>query len=155
MPIKPGPSENEQEFISRCMSGETKDYPQDQAFAICKSKWDRKELSKQKFGDPQKRVQAKLNFEKKYEGINLTNLGENSSACWDNYIQVGTKILDGREVPDCRGPIEGIALEFESQCLCNLAEYPWEDCVAEQTDKYGSKDIAEKVCGAIKSKYGA
>jgi hypothetical protein len=106
MPIKPGSTEDEQTFIGRCMGEETKDYPQDQAYAICKSKWDRRELSKQKFSDPQKRVAAKLNFEKKYEGINLTNLGENSSACWKNYIQVGTKIMDGREVPDCRGPIE-------------------------------------------------
>ena len=106
MPIKPGSSENEQEFISRCMSAETKNYPQDQAYAICKSKWDRRELSKQKFSDPQKRVAAKLNYDRKYKGINLTNLGENSSACWENYIQVGTKIMDGREVPDCRGPIE-------------------------------------------------
>jgi hypothetical protein len=155
MPIKPGASENEQEFISRCMSEENASFPDEaQRYAVCKSKWDRRELSKQKFSDPLKRVQSKLNFEKKYEGINLINFGENSSACWENYIQVGTKILDGKEVPDCRGPIEGIALEFESDCLCKLAEYPWEDCVAEQTDKYGSKDIAEKVCGAIKSKYG-
>lgn len=40
MPIQPGPTENEQEFISRCMSEETKTYPQDQSYAICKSKWD-------------------------------------------------------------------------------------------------------------------
>ena len=81
-------------------------YPQDRAVAICISTYDRKELSKQKFSDPQRRVQSKLNFDKKFEGINLTNLGENSDACWENYIQVGTKILDGREVPDCRGPVE-------------------------------------------------
>jgi hypothetical protein len=148
MPIKPGSTEDEQTFIGRCMGEETKDYPQDQAYAICKSKWDRRELSKQNFSDPQKRVQAKLNFERKYEGINLTNLGENSSACWENYIQVGTKIMDGREVPDCRGPIE----EAE---LIKLAEYPWEQCIIEQTDKYGDKDTAEKICGYIKSKYGS
>ena len=102
MPIKPTAGETKEEFISRCIGEEIgAGYEQAQATAICYSKWDRKELSKQKFGDPQKRVQSKLNFEKKYEGINLTNLGENSSACWENYIQVGTKILDGREVPNC------------------------------------------------------
>jgi hypothetical protein len=107
MPIpKPSASETKDEYVGRCMSAISGEYPQDQSVAICISTYDRKELSKQKFGDPQKRVQSKLNFEKKYEGINLTNLGENSSACWENYIQVGTKILDGREVPDCRGPIE-------------------------------------------------
>ena len=107
MPIKVNPNENKEEFISRCMSAEKDSFPDEaQRFAVCISTYDRKELSKQKFSDPQRRVQSKLNFDKKFEGINLTNLGENSDACWENYIQVGTKILDGREVPDCRGPIE-------------------------------------------------
>ena len=34
------------------------------------------------------------------------------------------------------------------------ADYPWEDCIADQIKQYGDKDTAEKVCGAIKSKYG-
>ena len=104
MPIKPTESENEQEFISRCISEEVKaGYEQSQAAAICYSKWDRKELSKQKFSDPQKRVQSKLNFEKKYEGIDLTALAEDGleGACWDGYEAIGTKIMDGREVPNC------------------------------------------------------
>ena len=104
MPIKPGSSENEQEFISRCISEEVKaGYEQSQAAAICYSKWDRRELSKQKFSDPQKRVQSKLNFEKKYEGINLTALAEDGleGACWEGYEAIGTKIMDGREVPNC------------------------------------------------------
>jgi hypothetical protein len=100
MPIKPGSTEDEQTFIGRCMGEETKDYPQDQAYAICKSKWDRRELSKQNFSDPQKRVQAKLNFERKYEGINLAPEGEDGP-CWSGYEQIGTKIMDGREVPNC------------------------------------------------------
>ena len=107
MPIpKPNPSETKDEYVGRCMSAISGEYPQDQSVAICISTYDRKELSSKKFSDPQRRVAAKLNFDKKYEGINLTNLGENSDACWPNYIQVGTKILDGREVPDCRGPVE-------------------------------------------------
>jgi len=102
MPVLPTASENEQEFIGRCMSAETKDYPQDQAFAICQSKWDRRELSKQKFGDPQKRVQAKLNFERKYEGINLAPLEKGpNDPCYKDYVQIGTKIMNGREVPNC------------------------------------------------------
>jgi len=108
MPIDPPKAgETKEEYLEYCIPAEIKaGYTQEQSAAICYSKWDRKELSKQKFSDPQRRVAAKLNFEKKYEGINLTNLGENSDACWPNYIQVGTKILDGREVPDCRGPVE-------------------------------------------------
>ena len=42
MPINPGEKETEDEFISRCMSIETEDYDQSQAYAICKTKWDNK-----------------------------------------------------------------------------------------------------------------
>jgi hypothetical protein len=45
MPINPGKSETEEEFIGRCMSEETANYEQDQAYAICKSKWDNQEMS--------------------------------------------------------------------------------------------------------------
>lgn len=104
MPIKPGSTETKEEFISRCIGEEIKGgYEQTQAAAICYSKWDRRELSKQTYGDPQKRVQSKLNFEKKYEGIDLTALAEDGleGACWDGYEAIGTKIMDGREVPNC------------------------------------------------------
>lgn len=43
MPINPGKKETEEEFISRCMSEETANYESDQAYAICKSKWDNAE----------------------------------------------------------------------------------------------------------------
>jgi len=47
MPINPGQKETEEEFIGRCMSEETGNYESDQAYAICKSKWDNaEEMSK-------------------------------------------------------------------------------------------------------------
>ena len=101
MPLKPRPSENEQEFISRCMSEEKDSFPEEaQRYAICKSKWDRKELSKQKFSDPQKRVMSKLNFEEKYRGINLLAKPDDDP-CQTGYRQLGTKMLDGKDVPNC------------------------------------------------------
>ena len=155
MPIKPGATETKEEFISRCIGEEIKGgYEQAQAAAICYSKWDRRELSKQTYGDPQKRVQSKLNFEKKYEGINLAPLEKGpNDPCWEGYVQVGTKDMDGREVPNCV-PLSKIEMQLEEAGV-NLAEYPWDQCVLEQTDRYGSKDIAEKVCGMIRSKYGS
>ncbi len=108
MPVNPKAGETQEEFISRCIGEEIgAGYSQEQSAALCYSKWDRKELSKQKFSDPRKRVAAKLNFERKYEGINLTALAEDGleGACWDGYEAIGTKILDGREVPNCV-PIE-------------------------------------------------
>ncbi len=104
MPISPGPSETQDQFIGRCISEEiSAGYEESQAAAICYSKWDRKELSKQKFSDPQRRVQSKLNYDKKYEGINLTALAENGleDACWPGYEAIGTKDMGGREVPNC------------------------------------------------------
>ena len=104
MPIKPTAGEVKEEFISRCISEEIgAGYEDTQAAAICYSVWDRRELSKQKFSDPQKRVAAKLNFEKKYEGINLTALAEDGleGVCWPGYEAIGTKTMDGRDVPNC------------------------------------------------------
>jgi hypothetical protein len=98
MPIKPGKSENEQEFISRCMGEETQNYPQDQSYAICKSKWDRQEMSK--ITNTEEKVMARVKFNTDFRGINL--MAESlDDACWEGYEAIGTKMLDGREVPNC------------------------------------------------------
>ncbi len=106
MPVKPNVGETQEQFISRCIGEEIKaGYEQAQAAAICYSTWDRKELSTKKFSDPQRRVAAKLNFEKKYEGINLQEPAEGlEDACWSGYVAVGLKPAgdgSGRIVPDC------------------------------------------------------
>ena len=36
----------------------------------------------------------------------------------------------------------------------SLESYPWDECIADRMAEYGSKEIAEKVCGMIKRKYG-
>jgi len=36
----------------------------------------------------------------------------------------------------------------------NLAAYPWEQCIADQTDRYG-EEAAPRICGYIKSEYGS
>lgn len=35
----------------------------------------------------------------------------------------------------------------------NLEDYPWDECIADQTKKYGA-EAAPKICGYIKEKYG-
>lgn len=58
-------------------------------------------------------------------------------------------------------------LEFQVQLLkkelaekgIRLAEegggsYPWDECIADQTARYGDEETAKKVCGYIKSEYG-
>lgn len=106
MPVKPNAGEEKEQFISRCISEEiSAGYEDAQAAAICYSKWDRKELSKQKFSDPQKRVAAKLNFERKYKGINLQEPAEGlEDSCWTGYVAVGLKPAEdgsSRMVPNC------------------------------------------------------
>jgi len=101
MPINPKSGETQDEFISRCIGVEVSaGKEQDQATAICYSVWRKDKMSKLSGQD---KIIEKLKFARDFKGINL---GENSEACWPGYIQVGTKILDGREVPDCRGEIE-------------------------------------------------
>jgi hypothetical protein len=106
MPVdKPKSGETKEDYLAYCIPAEINaGKEKDVAAAICISTYDRAELSKIK--DTKEKVMARVAYDSKYEGINLVNLGENSDACWENYIQVGTKILDGREVPDCRGPVE-------------------------------------------------
>ena len=43
MPIpKPKPSENEDEFITRCITQLIGEYGEDQAYAICITQWEKK-----------------------------------------------------------------------------------------------------------------
>lgn len=47
--IEPKTGETESEFMGRCMGIEAGKYPEDQALAICKSKWESSNLSKQTY----------------------------------------------------------------------------------------------------------
>ena len=133
MPIpNPTSSETQNDYVGRCMSEIGGEYPQEQAVAICISTYQKETMSKSK----QQRVADKMS------AINL--LAGLDEACWDGYEAIGTKIKDGREVPNCV-PIKE---------MTRLAEYPWEDCIADQTERYGDEEIAKNVCGYIKSKYG-
>jgi len=80
MPIPKPSGETQKEYISKCMSAIGDEYPQDQSLAICYDTW----------------------REENFKGINLV-LGkvDMKEPCWDGYEQYGTKIVDGREVPNC------------------------------------------------------
>jgi len=102
---KPKAGETEEQYLEYCIPAEIKaGYEVEQATAICYSTYRKDKMSKIK--DTSAKVMARVKYDTDFRGINLTNLGENSEACWDGYIQVGTKILDGKEGPDCRGSVE-------------------------------------------------
>jgi hypothetical protein len=71
------------------MSEISGEYPQEQAVAICISTYQKETMSKTK----QQRVADKLS------GIHL--LQGLDEACWSGYEAIGTKMVDGREVPNC------------------------------------------------------
>ena len=99
MPIpKPEGAELEEKYISRCISEIASEYDvEGQAYAVCKSTYDKDKMSKIK--DTSAKVMASVAYNTKYRGINL--LAETGDPCWDGYEQYGTKDMDGREVPNC------------------------------------------------------
>lgn len=97
MPVNIKKGESEQDFISRCIGEEINaGYEQDQAAAICYSYLDKEKMSK--ITDTTTKVMARVAYDTKYKGINLINL---DAPCYEDYEQIGTKTLDGREVPNC------------------------------------------------------
>jgi hypothetical protein len=94
MPVKIKPNEKEADFIGRCIGEEVgAGYEQEQAAAICYSYW-----RKGQNMSSQEKVNSKLRQDA-WKGINL--LAGLEDACWEGYEAIGTKMLDGREVPNC------------------------------------------------------
>jgi len=88
--------ETEDIYIGRCMEAISEEYPQEQALAICYGKF-REGMS------TEGKIASKLSQIRKYEGLNLKSVyGEGlEDSCWDGYEAIGTKTIDGREVPNC------------------------------------------------------
>lgn len=100
MPVNINKGESKDEFISRCIGEEVgAGYEQSQAAAICYSYWDKDKMSK--VTDMSSKVHARVAYDTKYRGINLFAEPSLEDACWEGYEAIGTKMLDGREVPNC------------------------------------------------------
>ena len=100
MPIpKPTSAEAEQEYVSRCMKEISGEYEQEKAAAICYNTY----RSESKMST-QAKIASKFR-EIQYKGINLTALAEEGDGlednCWEGWKALGTKILDGKIVPNC------------------------------------------------------
>ena len=94
MPIpKVSSVQSEAEYVSECISAIFDEYGQEQSAAICYNTY-RKEVGMK----GERLVASKINQLNKYKGINLKEEGD---PCWEGYEQYGTKIVDGREVPNC------------------------------------------------------
>lgn len=95
--IKSGETKNE--FISRCVSAIVDEYGQDQSLGICYSTWDSGKMSK----STSQRVAEKIARLGQTRGINMENDGtiDMETPCWEGYEMIGTKIVNGKEVPNC------------------------------------------------------
>ncbi len=99
MPIDIKKGEREEEFISRCIADEVSAGKEtDQAAAICYAYWRKDKMSK--ITDTKEKVMASVAYNTDFRGINLL-AEEGDDPCWAGYEQIGTKDLDGREVPNC------------------------------------------------------
>lgn len=97
MPIPtPSGTESEENYISKCMEAIGDEYTdKDQALAVCYSQW--RESKGIKMSSEQ-RVLRRIN------AIPLTKEAEEliePNPCQEGYVAYGTKIKNGREVPNC------------------------------------------------------
>jgi hypothetical protein len=102
MPIPNYDGSPESEWISSCMSEIGTEYPQEVGLAICYKQMEMSKMSKSyesRFLNNVSKYETQ--FESKYKGINLAEGEGLENACLDGYEAIGTKILDGREVPNC------------------------------------------------------
>ena len=89
--------QSEAEYVSECISAIYDEYGQEQSAAICYNTY-RKEVGM----SGERLVASKINQLNKYKGINLAPLEKGpNDPCYEDYVQIGTKIVDGREVPNC------------------------------------------------------
>jgi hypothetical protein len=102
---EPNKGEERENYIMRCIpeiyhtGGE---YDQRTAISMCSSKYENSgvQLKSDKPLSLEAKIANKINQFTKYKGINLAE-GGLEGACWEGYEPIGTKILDGREVPNC------------------------------------------------------
>jgi hypothetical protein len=100
MPINVNRGESESEFISRCIGEEVSSgKEQSQAAAICYSYWRKDKMSK--ITDTSEKVMARVKYDTDFKGINLFAEDGLEGACWEGYVAIGMKELDGRMVPNC------------------------------------------------------
>jgi hypothetical protein len=97
MPVdKPKSGETQEEYLKYCIPAEINaGYEVEQASAICYETY-RKETGMSGVN----LISSKLR-EIQYKGIKLAEGDGLEDACWEGYEAIGTKVLDGRIVPNC------------------------------------------------------
>ena len=100
MPVDaPKAGESRDNYLNYCIPIEVEAGKEvEQAAAICNSYYDKDKM--RKVSDTASKVMASVVYNTKYKGIKLADDGL-EGACWDGYEAIGTKIMDGKSVPNC------------------------------------------------------
>jgi len=172
MPVKPTGSESEQEFISRCMGEEKDSFPDNtQRYAVCKSKWDSENMSVDlqevneidALPEPNKGEERDKyiirciptiyhkggEYDQRTAIAMCSSRYENSK---EQLVEVKMKSAFDRQLEQAQFNLTEVQLKRDG---VELADYPWDQCIKDQTEKYGDEATAAKVCGYIKAKYGS
>jgi len=153
--IEPKPNEGREQYIRRCVPTIYKaggEYDQRTATAMCADRYENSNTLLNKKLDSFSSVARKIR-------LYFADQPSLEDACWDGYIAIGTKDMDGKEVPNCV-PIKEEAAKVQMEKQYKFADegggsYPWDECIADQEARYGDEETAKKVCGYIKSEYGS
>jgi len=73
--------------------------------------------------------------------------GEEQIAAIDSMMEPDIEVVD---IQESVNEVKETKLQKLSKFMAE-GKYPWDKCIADQTKRYGSKETAEKVCGAIKA----
>lgn len=155
----PEPKQNEQrhEYILRCIPTIYKaggEYDQRTATAMCA---DRYENSNTLLKKETKMSNDSMNRVARNIKLYFAEEPSLEDACWEGYVAIGMKEQDGRMVPNCV-PVAEEMKKVMSEKFADgegAGSYPWDECIADQTARYGDEETAKKVCGYIKSEYGS
>ena len=130
IPVKKA-GEGKDEFVSRCVSALSSEYPADQAAAICYNQFKKYNMQEETTPaiDP-----------KELELCMLSLQGQNPSYSG----AVAMKICVDRLT---------VKAETEaSEDFKKFAAYPWDECIADQRAAGYGEEAAKRICGAIRAK---
>lgn len=176
MPIPKYDGSPEQEWIGKCMQEIGTEYEQEQALAICYKQMEMKEIQMEediqaiydKLPEPTAEEGEEAYIERCIPVLYPDEFDQQQAAsfCADHYGNIATMGMKKQNFKSMGTKSKnrfGINLELAQKQIAeyqlkqegvNLAEYPWDECIADQLDRGYSEESANNICGYIKSKYG-
>jgi hypothetical protein len=139
MPIpSKNPGETKDEFVSRCISSLSGEYPTDQAAAICYGQFSKYQM--------QEEIAPEID-PKELEACMLELQGQNASYVGAAAMKICVDRLTAKAKEDAAEEAGIVSPEFKK-----FAEYPWDECIADMKAEGYGEEAAKRICGAIRAK---